>query len=325
MTEQPKYDVALSFAGEDRDYVEAVAASLRDKGVRVFYDNYEQVELWGKDLYSHLDYIYRTASRYCVIFISEHYAAKVWTNHERSSAQARAIEENTEYVLPARFDDTTIPGLRPTIGYLSLKNLEPAEVAAMVQQKLGPRRVSPGFPSKIDRLLGALGISLDSEEDAKRRQRAGEVAYAFYEALRRMTEPEKKAVAGAFAFGCPGELPDGMHVSLDYLSRMTKMPPAEVMDALAAVRSLNVKVRVRDPKDVHPSGTDDELQAEDKDLLVSFWAVPAGDSNEGTLIAAEAVRQAAYHFCADHGLEVVTALDFHRLASDVSGPITVEN
>lgn len=31
-----EYDVCFSFAGEDRDYVEAVAGSARSKGIRVF-------------------------------------------------------------------------------------------------------------------------------------------------------------------------------------------------------------------------------------------------------------------------------------------------
>ena len=49
-----KYDVALSFAGEDRAYVEEVAQTLRTLGVSVFYDKFEEAELWGKDLKSHL-------------------------------------------------------------------------------------------------------------------------------------------------------------------------------------------------------------------------------------------------------------------------------
>lgn len=49
MTETPKrYDIVLSFAGEDRGYVEDVAEFLNDRGVVVFYDKYEQVTLWGK-------------------------------------------------------------------------------------------------------------------------------------------------------------------------------------------------------------------------------------------------------------------------------------
>ncbi len=37
-----KYDVALSFAGEDRDYVDKVAKRLQEKGVKVFYDKFEE-------------------------------------------------------------------------------------------------------------------------------------------------------------------------------------------------------------------------------------------------------------------------------------------
>ena len=109
------YDVALSFAGEDREYVGEVAAFLKANGVRTFFDDYERTELWGKDLYTHLDDVYRNQARYCVMFLSSHYKEKVWTNHERQSAQTRAFQESTEYVLPARFDDTEIPGITPTV------------------------------------------------------------------------------------------------------------------------------------------------------------------------------------------------------------------
>lgn len=37
------FDIALSFAGEQRDLAEQLAAALRDHGVRVFYDNYEDL------------------------------------------------------------------------------------------------------------------------------------------------------------------------------------------------------------------------------------------------------------------------------------------
>src|SRR5271167_3829968 len=92
-----EYDVCLSFAGEDREYVEAVAKELRDRGIRVFYDRYATVELWGKELYEHLHYVYQKAARYCVLFVSDAYAHKVWPTHERRSAQERAITESREY------------------------------------------------------------------------------------------------------------------------------------------------------------------------------------------------------------------------------------
>ena len=134
------YEVALSFAGEDREYVEQVAKHLRARGIKTFYDDYEKVDLWGKNLYSHLTEIYKDKARYVVMFISTHYAKKVWTNLERESAQARAFKEKREYILPARFDDTDIPGLLDTVGYISLQNLSPAELARSIENKLGDRR-----------------------------------------------------------------------------------------------------------------------------------------------------------------------------------------
>jgi hypothetical protein len=133
---EPRYDVALSFAGEDRKYVEQTAKALKRRGIKTFYDRYEVAELWGKDLYTHLDYIYRQRSNYTVMFISKHYATKLWTNHERKSAQARAFEESKEYILPARFDDTEVPGLLPTVGYVDLRNTTPTQLAELISRKL---------------------------------------------------------------------------------------------------------------------------------------------------------------------------------------------
>lgn len=130
------YEIVLSFAGEDREYVEKIAAFLKDRDVRCFYDEYEQVTLWGKDLAEHLDKVYRSA-RFCVMFISCHYAEKLWPNHERRSALAHAVEEKGEYILPARFDDTKVPGIRHTLGYVNLRDKSPEELGYMILQKLG--------------------------------------------------------------------------------------------------------------------------------------------------------------------------------------------
>ena len=131
------YEIVLSFAGEDRDYVEQVAEFLIDNDVEVFYDRYEEATLWGKDLAEHLDAVYRSSARYCVMFISVHYATKIWTNHERKSALARALADRQEYILPTRFDDTELPGIRPTLGYVDLACKTPDQLGALILQKLG--------------------------------------------------------------------------------------------------------------------------------------------------------------------------------------------
>jgi hypothetical protein len=130
------FDVALSYAGEDRKYVDDIADRLRRRGVKVFYDQYEQVTLWGKDLYEHLDYIYQRAARFCVLFASEHYARNVWTNHERKSAQARALRENEAYILPVRLDGTEIPGLRSTVVYVDAQSTTSEHLVSLILQKI---------------------------------------------------------------------------------------------------------------------------------------------------------------------------------------------
>jgi len=70
------------------------------------------------------------------MFLSCHYAEKLWTNHERKSAQARAFIEKGEYILPARFDNTEIPGISPTIGYIDLRSLEPDKFGKLIMEKL---------------------------------------------------------------------------------------------------------------------------------------------------------------------------------------------
>lgn len=117
-----EYDVALSFAGEERDLAERLANALRQRYINVFYDEFEESKLWGKNLFDYLSNLYENEARFCVMFLSKHYAWKDWTRLERQSAQARAFKQNQEYILPLRIDDTPIPGILETISYLDFQN-----------------------------------------------------------------------------------------------------------------------------------------------------------------------------------------------------------
>ena len=139
-TGRKTYQVALSFAGEQRDYVEEIARHLASRSIDVFYDGFESARLWGKDLVEELHGAFAEQSVCVVMFISEAYARKMWPRHERRSALSRMIQEDKEYVLPVRFDDTPIPGLPESIFYLRAEEHSPAELAAIVAEKLG---VSP--------------------------------------------------------------------------------------------------------------------------------------------------------------------------------------
>ena len=132
-----EYQVALSFAGEQRDYVEEVARDLASKSIAVFYDGFETAQLWGKDGADTFHEVYSARTTYVVMFISKDYAAKPWTRHERRSALSRMLEKEDEYILPVRFDNTPISGLPDTTLYLNANDYSPAELSAIIAKKLG--------------------------------------------------------------------------------------------------------------------------------------------------------------------------------------------
>jgi len=134
---EKEYDIALSFAGEDRNYVDKVAKLLKAEGINVFYDLFEEEKLWGKNLYEYLIDIYQNKAKFTIMFISKYYADKLWTNHERKAMQARAFQESYEYILPARFDNTKINGILDTIGYINLKKKTHEEFVMLIKRKLG--------------------------------------------------------------------------------------------------------------------------------------------------------------------------------------------
>ena len=154
--EEIEYDVGLSFAGEQRDYVRRVAEDLQYRGLRVFYDENEEDQLWGKNLLDYLSAIYLKRCRYCIIFASAEYANKMWPNLERRSAQARDISGARGYILPVRFDGTEIPSLLPTVYYQDARKKSPEQIAGLFAQKIG--QVTP---ARIEFAILSTGAQFD--------------------------------------------------------------------------------------------------------------------------------------------------------------------
>lgn len=137
LRETRPYQVALSFAGEQRGYVESVAKALAARRIAVFYDAFEANALWGKDGAEHFHQIYSCSTQYVVMFISEAYVSKAWTRHERRAAISRQMKDESEYILPVRFDMTEVPGLPDTMQYLMAERFTPAELAVEIAKKIG--------------------------------------------------------------------------------------------------------------------------------------------------------------------------------------------
>lgn len=152
----PIYDVAISFAGENRPVAERLASLLVTKGLNVFYDEYEQANLWGKDLYVHLSRVYKDESKFCLMLVSEHYVKKQWTNHERRAAQARAFAENREYILPLRLDDSPVDGVLDTVGFLDHRRTSEETIVDSVVHKVLEYNRENGIAYEIVRVEDVL-------------------------------------------------------------------------------------------------------------------------------------------------------------------------
>lgn len=238
-----EYDVALSFAGEDREYVDKVATSLLQKGIRVFYDKYEQVGLWGKDLYQHLDRIYQHKAKYTIVFISQQYNNKLWTNHELKSAQARAFTENEEYILPVRFDNTEIPGIRPTIGYLDLKVISPEQLADLIAEKLGKIEPENFIPNDLEYLVKVYPYFYDEDEYSE--EDITDAANYIFHILSKLNDIERKFLAHIVKVTCQHNIVEDVHEDIKNIERETGLSKEEIIDILNNLCPLGFEYSIR--------------------------------------------------------------------------------
>ena len=156
------YDVAFSFAGEDRTFVEKCAEILRSIGINVFYDNYEKEILAGKDLFPFLGDIYQNRAKFAIVFISENYKKKDWTRHELKFINSRVFSQNNEeYLIPIKLDKTVIDEIPSTIGYIDGKS--PLYVAKIIAKKLKPKVDIDMMLMELSNLLPTYELKIEDE------------------------------------------------------------------------------------------------------------------------------------------------------------------
>ena len=181
-----KYDVALSFAREERPYAAALASCLQQRGARVFYDDYERAKLWGVNLYERLHTIYSKEARFFVPFVSRAYAERLWPTHEMHAAEERQLSERRQgYILPILVDDTELPGLFITTGYVRLQEGVPA-ICDLLIQKLGL-----DIEAEIQRALSKATELTMAVSDLEGCQRGDRVAEVYREISRLQAEAER--------------------------------------------------------------------------------------------------------------------------------------
>lgn len=113
-----RFDVALSFPGEHRDYLQEVATHLSAKfsEERVLYDHYHDAEFARPDLDVYLPNLYRTESELIVIALCPEYAEKRWCNLEWRHIRQLIASTDVERIMFLSMGD---PGDLSDIGILS--------------------------------------------------------------------------------------------------------------------------------------------------------------------------------------------------------------
>lgn len=141
-----EYDVALSFANEDRVVADELANLLERKDIKVLFDEYPFTEAGGSDFVIHLAELYRTKARYCVLLISRHYPLKKWTETERTSVQQHALRDANEFMIPIQLDNAEVPGVQDAKGYRDLREQSLESIVDFLKQKLAETRDRSGPP-----------------------------------------------------------------------------------------------------------------------------------------------------------------------------------
>ena len=131
-----KFDVAISFAGSERDYARSIASIAKKNGLKVFLDELYEAELWGTNLVESLSDIYENKARFCLIIVSEQYRQRIYTNVERRAALDRAIQNRGEYILPVVTDSSWIEGLPKATAYLDLRRQSVISISEALIKKV---------------------------------------------------------------------------------------------------------------------------------------------------------------------------------------------
>lgn len=96
-----KYDIALSFAEEDRNIAVALARELGRKGISVYYYPDNIIETAGKQLSQKLTEIYTKDAKYAVVIVSDHYFQKKFAEIEFEAIKNRVSESpDNVYMIP---------------------------------------------------------------------------------------------------------------------------------------------------------------------------------------------------------------------------------
>lgn len=132
------FKVAMSFPGENRDFVDEVVNTLRPVlgPDAVFYDYDYQAQLARPNLDTLLQDTYRKRSDLIVVFLCKEYANKQWCGLEWRAIRDIIKSKEDDRLMFVRFDDTPVDGVFSIDGYIDGRVFSAKEVANFIVSRL---------------------------------------------------------------------------------------------------------------------------------------------------------------------------------------------
>ncbi|MSP39140.1 MAG: hypothetical protein EXR70_11670 [Deltaproteobacteria bacterium] len=136
-----RFDIALSFPGEHRDFVEQVAGHLTNAfgKERLLYDKYHDEEFARLDLNTYLPALYRKDSELIVLFLCPEYAAKLWCRLEWRHISQLIATVDAKRIMLLSFGnpgDLSDLGILSGDGYIDIILLTAQTVAEKIAKRL---------------------------------------------------------------------------------------------------------------------------------------------------------------------------------------------
>jgi len=132
------FEVALSFPGDEREFVKSIAMYLeRQIGPNsYFYDNNYKSQLARPSLDILLQQIYRDRSKLIVVFLGEKYQEKEWCGLEFRAIREIILNKQHEKIMFIRMDQGKVDGVFKTDGYIDAGSHTPEEIANFIVERI---------------------------------------------------------------------------------------------------------------------------------------------------------------------------------------------
>lgn len=135
-----EFDIALSFAGEKREYAELLYKKLVENEISTFYDKDHSAAILGNNVDDYLAPIYRSGAKHVVVLLDSNYPKKVWTVFESDHFKERM---GGGAVIPILFNDVNLMPTDPLYhkGFERIddnkdKEEEMSRIADLIKKKL---------------------------------------------------------------------------------------------------------------------------------------------------------------------------------------------